>query len=117
MNFDMSFGDIYLVYFTPSVGHEFRGERPAIIIQSNEQLVKTNLVTVMPFSSKIDKSHDDDIFVGKNVANKLFFDSLIKVHNIESFDRSRFLTKIGVADKEVMGQIKKYLIKHFDLKI
>ncbi len=25
-------GDIYLVCFTPSVGHEFRGERPAVVI-------------------------------------------------------------------------------------
>jgi mRNA-degrading endonuclease toxin of MazEF toxin-antitoxin module len=108
-------GDIYLVYFTPSIGHEFRGERPAIVIQSSGQLAKTNLVTVMPLTSKVDKSNIDDILVRKDAMNKLFFDSLIKVHNIESFDRSRFSMKIGSANLEVVGQVKKYLIKHFDL--
>ncbi len=115
MSCGMLSGDIYLVYFTPSIGHEFRGDRPAVIIQSNKQLAKTNLVTVMPLTSKIDKLHNDDIFIGKNAANKLFSDSLIKVHNIESFDRSRFSIKIGVAGTEIMGQIKKYLLKHFGL--
>ncbi len=69
----------------------------------------------MPLTSKIDKVHADDIFIEKNYANQLFLDSLIKVHNIESFDRTRFSKKIGKADLKVMEQIKKYLAKHFGL--
>ncbi len=48
---------------------------------------------------------------------QLKFDSLIKVYNIISFDYSRFINKIGVADKEILNKIKNYLTKHFDLVI
>jgi mRNA-degrading endonuclease toxin of MazEF toxin-antitoxin module len=108
-------GGIYLVGFAPSVGHEFQGDRPAVVIQSNEQLAKTNLVTVMPLTSKVDKAHSGDILIEKDKINRLFCDSLIKVHNIESFDRSRFIKKIGEISAQDIEKIKSYLVRHFDL--
>jgi len=111
----MLYGNIYFVNFAPSVGHEFQGVRPAVVIESDRQLAKSNLVTVMPLTSKIDKAHSDDIFVKQTKNNGLFRDSLIKVHNIESFDQSRFIKKIGKLDNNELQKIKKYLKIHFGI--
>lgn len=108
-------GEIYWVSFAPSLGHEYQGRRPAVVIQSTEALKQSNLITVMPLSSQINKFHKDDILVKKNSENNLYEDSIIKVHHIESFDYSRFVKKIGIINKDTISEIKKYLAVHFDL--
>lgn len=112
----IEYGDIYWVSFASSMGHEFQGRRPAVVIQSSAQLRRANLITVMPLTSQIGKPHGDDIFVRANGDNRLYGDSLIKVHNIESFDRGRFLKKIGSMEIPVMEKVREYLKIHFDLE-
>lgn len=112
----IEYGGIYWVVFDPSVGHEYKGKRPAVVIQSDEQLHKSNLVTVMPLTSQISKSHKDNILVKADKYNCLFSDSLVKAHNIQSFDPSRFTRKIGIMDSSTMTQIQNYLKVHFDIK-
>jgi len=70
----------------------------------------------MPLTSQVGKPHGDDIFIKVDQTNKLYADSLIKVHNIQSFDEERFIKKIGVLDKAAMEKIQKYLKVHFDIK-
>jgi len=115
MDNNIKCGDIFFVNFAPSVGHEFQGIRPAVVIQTDNQLTKTNLVTVMPLTSKIDKAHYNDIFILKNGTNGLFGDSIIKTHNIESFDRSRFINKVGKIGDNDLLKIKEYLRIHFGI--
>lgn len=112
----IEYGGIYWVVFDPSVGHEYKGKRPAVVIQSDAQLLKSNLVTVMPLTSQIGKSHKDNILVKVDKVNCLYTDSLVKVHNIQSFDRSRFIKKTGVMDVIIMNQIQDYLKAHFDIR-
>ncbi len=107
--------DIYLVNFDPSIGHEYQKHRPAVIVQSDLQLKKSNLITVIPLTSRINKKHSDDILVPKNERNQLYADSLIKVHSITSFDHRRFLKRIGSMDQEAMDQITQYLRIHFGI--
>ncbi len=112
---DIKFGEIYLVNFNPSVGHEYQGKRPAIVIESNNQIKRTNLVTVLPLTSNLSGKMLDDILVKVNKSNNLYNDSMIKVYSIISFDYSRFIKRIGIVDKQIMVRIKNYLKKHFDL--
>jgi mRNA-degrading endonuclease toxin of MazEF toxin-antitoxin module len=110
----MKQGEIWFVEFT-GVGHEYQGKRPAVIIEGDKQIKIANIITVMPFTSQI-KKQIDDIFVPKNSANNLFYDSVIKVHEIQSFDiGNRFIKKIGVVEKEIMEKIKAYLRRHFEI--
>lgn len=111
----ISHGDIYFVNFAPSVGHEFQGIRPAVVIQSNKQLAKSNLVTVMPLTSKINKAHRDDVLIKRTNVNGLFHDSAIKVHNIESFDQARFIGRIGKLGDDDLRKINNYLKIHFGI--
>jgi len=110
---NVSEGDIHWVEFNPSVGHEFRGRRPALIIQSDEQLKKSNLITVMPLTGNLKNKTADDILVKINTKNRLVSDSIIKVYNIISLDYSRFIKKVGRVDSSILKQVKNYLRKHF----
>jgi len=109
------YGGIYWVSFAPSVGHEYQGRRPAVVIQADSQLKRTNLATVMPLTSQVGKAHSDDILVAADKTNNLYVDSAVKVHHIESFDRARFLKQVGMIDSTTMFLIKKYLRRHFRL--
>jgi mRNA interferase MazF len=113
---DLKYGDIVLVDFYPSVGHEYRGQRPAVVVESDKQISMSNTVTIIPMTSSLENRLLDDILVSKDSNNNLACDSLIKVFTITSFDYQRFIKKIGIVDSDIIKQLKKYLIKHFDLK-
>ena len=74
----MKRGEIWLVNFDPSVGHEYQKVRPALIIESNTYLPLGDLVTVVPISSQIQKSGILDVLIPKNPDNRLMDDSLAK---------------------------------------
>ncbi|MFA6995370.1 MAG: type II toxin-antitoxin system PemK/MazF family toxin [Patescibacteria group bacterium] len=112
---EISFGDVVWVEFDPSVGHEYQSKRPAIVVQSDEQLKKTNLITIIPLTSQKDNRMPDDILVEACKENNLMSDSLAKVYCVTSFDYARFEKVIGKINKEVVIKIKDYLKKHFDI--
>lgn len=109
----MEQGEIWFVEFSGE-GHEYQKKRPAVIIQSDKQLKITNVFTVMPVTKNQNK-HPDDIFVEKDDKNNLMYDSVIKVHHIETFDEGRFLKRIGNVEKEIVDKIKEYLRRHFGI--
>lgn len=109
------YGEVHLVDFEPSTGHEYQKKRPAVVIQTTEQLRRSSLVTIMPLTSQTGKKLTEDILAKKDHTNRLFADSVIKVHCITSFDKTRFLKRIGVIDTQILEQIKEYLRIHFDL--
>jgi mRNA-degrading endonuclease toxin of MazEF toxin-antitoxin module len=110
---EVKYGDILWSQFDPSVGHEFQDKRPAIVIQTNEQLFKSNLLTLVPLTANVKNKVDDDILVEPDDKNNLRGVSVIKVYDIVSHDYERITGKIGVADENVMMKIKQYLRKHF----
>jgi len=73
-------GELFLVNFNPGLGHEYQGKRPAIVIESNKQLKKSNLVTILPLTSNLDNRIADDIIIEANKSNRLKFDSLINIY-------------------------------------
>ena len=108
-------GDLCLFNFNPSIGHEYQGKRLALVIQANEQIRKSSLVTLIPLTSNLDNCLNDDIVIAKDENNKLISDSVIKVYNIISFDYNRFINKIGRIEDKPLKAVQGYLIKHFNL--
>lgn len=111
---DLEFGDIVWVNFDPSIGHEFQNKRPAVVVQSNEQLKKSNLVTIIPLTSNTKDIAPDDIIITVDSYNNLRTDSVAKVYCITSFDYSRFDKKIGKINTDISVVIRAYFKKHFD---
>lgn len=109
----MKRGEIWLINFDPSIGKEYQKMRPALIIQSDT--INSNLVTVIPFSSKLKSEDENDILVVRNQFNRLYSDSMLKVKQIASFDKRRFINFIGVLSASNMNKVKEYLKVHFDL--
>lgn len=110
----MKEGEIWKVAFFGQ-GHEYQGLRPAIIIQSDEKLESATIVTIMPFTSKVEKRRNDDLFVSRSEKNGLWRDSIVRVSEIQSFDLSRFIKKVGIIEGAVLYEIKQYLKKHFGI--
>ena len=109
----MKQGEIWLVRYDPSVGHEFKKDRPAVILSSDDILGYSNLVTVMAITSNLNDCLSNDIEIAKDGINNLYADSVIKVYHLSSFDKQRFIKKIGEVNKDVFIKIKNYLKKHF----
>jgi mRNA interferase MazF len=107
-------GEIYLVNFEPSVGHEYRKVRPALVIAS-QLATSSSLVTVLPISSRLERFQEPDVCVEKDRKNRLASDSIIMVRHISSFDKKRFIRKIGEVNSTVLRKVRGYLRKHFQL--
>lgn len=113
---DLAFGDIVWTDFDPSIGHEFQNKRPALVIESDIQLRKSSIVTVVPLTGNtLNNVPFDDILVLADTENNLRSDSVAKMHYITSFDYARFDKKIGKVGATILYQIKSYLKRHFDL--
>lgn len=111
----MKQGQIYLVQWDPSVGHEFQKARPAVVLSSEVILKTSNLVTFAAITKTTKSPISDDILIRKDDLNRLMQDSLIKVHHISSFDQQRIIKYIGEVSEETFQGIKAYLRKHFDI--
>lgn len=108
-------GEIYLVNFDPSVGHEYKKVRPAVIVQSEKISNISTLVTVMPISSRIETWQEPDAFIAKDHKNHLRDDSVVRVRQISSFDKTRLIKRIGEVNSPVLRKVRGYLRKHFSL--
>jgi mRNA interferase MazF len=102
-------GQIWLVNFEPSFGHEYQKIRPALIIQHEKYIDSGNLLTVIPISSQISNSAELDILIKANSQNRLMKDSLLKTKHISSFDKRRFIKLVGITDIETMTSVDKNL--------
>jgi mRNA interferase MazF len=100
-------GQIWLVNFDPSYGHEYKKVRPALIIQKDKYIASSSLLAVVPISSQTDKQTELDILIKSNSQNRLMKDSLLKMKQISSFDKGRFIKLIGIIDEATMKLVKK----------
>ena len=112
----MKQGEIWLVrYPEDGIGHEFFKERPALVIESDRQIERSTVFTVMAMTSNTKNFLQEDVHVAVDQRNRLNKDSIVKVHHIQTFDKSRFIKKIGDVSEEIMGKIKAYLKRHFEI--
>ena len=62
-------GEIYLVNFDPTIGHEVKKKRPALIISNDIHNQYSPLVTVAPLSSNVDRVFPFEVYIPKGIAN------------------------------------------------
>ncbi len=98
-------GQIWLVNFEPSIGHEYRKVRPAVIVQQERYISTGSLLTVIPLSTQLHTVRELDVRIEKDATNRLIKDSLAKTAQISSFDRQRFIKYIGTLTGDVSERI------------
>ena len=86
---EVACGDIWLVNYSPSIGHEYQKIRPAVIISPDALMKRANLFTCVAITSKMTKIKPDDIQLPKTSKNKLHQDSVIKMHHVTYYENRR----------------------------
>ena len=108
-------GEIYLVNFDPTIGHEAKKKRLALILSNNIHNQYSPLVTVAPLSSNTNKVYPFEVYSAKK-STGLKENSKIMIIQLRSVDKKRLINKIGdIEDKEILNKINKVISEHFGL--
>ena len=108
-------GEIYLINFDPTIGHEVKKKRPVIILSNDIHNQYSPLVTVAPISSNTKNIYPFEVYIPEGIAN-LDNDSKIMIILLRSVDKKRLLKKIGSVDnKQINVRINNIIAEHFSL--
>ncbi len=103
-------GEIYLVSFDPTVGHEIKKTRPAMIIQNDVGNRHSPLTIVAAITSTISPvPFPVEVVVAPTKNNGLAVNSAIRLDQIRTVDRQRLIKRLGAADPDVMGKVDEAL--------
>lgn len=106
----MKIGDIYLVEIPVSGGHEQEGVRPAIIVQTSENIEKVPTVLIVPFTTQIRTSNFPFTFIVEpDSNNSLTSTSVALVFQLRAIDKKRLKTKIGSLKPDDMLILKQHI--------
>lgn len=104
-----------MVDFEPTIGAEIRKIRPALIISCDEANRHLRTVTVIPFSSKVEKVFPFEVFISK-ADSGLELDSKIKVTQMRAVDKSRLSRQAGTLREELMTAVEKAIRLHLAME-
>lgn len=113
---DYRLGSIWLVTFDPSVGTEIQKTRPAVII-SGTAFNQRSKITVLPVTSTTPNPKALPVMVAlppSNV-NGLHIDSYVVCIDPLTFDKKRFVKRLGQLELEQIQQIKRVIIEYLAL--
>ena len=109
----MKRGEIYLVEFPSSKGHEQRGLRPAIIFSNDT----SGIISIIPFTAKaISTKYNYTLKVLKSKFNGLNEDSIALIFQLRAIDKKRIKNKLGELEEDLLNGINKLLIEMLKLK-
>jgi mRNA interferase MazF len=113
---DYRLGSIWLVTFDPSVGTEIQKTRPAVII-SGTAFNQRSKITVLPVTSTTPNPKALPVMVAlpPSNANGLNTDSYVVCIDPMTFDKKRFVKRLGQLELEQIQQIKRVIIEYLAL--
>lgn len=102
-------GEIYLVRFDPTVGHEIRKTRPAVIIQNDISNQYSPITVVAAISSKFSDPPFPREVIIESAESGLLQRSAVVLNQIRSVDRQRLSKKIGALPPSSMRKVDEAL--------
>ncbi len=109
-------GEIYQVNFDPTVGHEIKKQRPAVVITNNINNEYSHLVTVIPLSSNVSRVYPFEVLVPAGAGGGLGKDSKIMVNQVRTVDKKRLNKKLGAVSPGIIRMIETAIKLHFDME-
>ncbi len=107
-------GDIYLVNFDPTVGHEVKKTRPAVIVSNDVNNANSPIISITPITSNISRifSFEVELPVG---SSGLTEKSKAMINQTRAIDKARLIKHVGRLDRQVLEKIDRALKLHYDL--
>lgn len=99
-------GDVYLCSFDPTVGHEIKKTRPALVIQNDVGNRYSPLTIVAAVTSSVSPvPYPVEVVMEPTTANGLVVRSSIRLDQIRTVDRQRLVQRLGVVDSAIMAKV------------
>src|ERR1700736_6254909 len=99
-------GEIYLVALDPTVGHEIKKTRPALVIQNDVTNEYSGTTIVVPITATlrlpVSPTH---ILIMKGIPSGLDVTSIVLCEQMRVADRRRLIKQIGYLDPKVLQQL------------
>ncbi|MFA5432359.1 MAG: type II toxin-antitoxin system PemK/MazF family toxin [Candidatus Paceibacterota bacterium] len=102
-------GEIYLLDFGKTGGHEQSGYRPAMVIQNDVLNSKLSTIIVAPITSNVKAAGKATTFFLPKEKYKLKFDSVVLLFQMSVVDRKMLRKMVAVVNKEDFLGIKKQI--------
>jgi mRNA-degrading endonuclease toxin of MazEF toxin-antitoxin module len=91
-------------------GHEQTGRRPLVVISLGDNDSQNPMVTVVPFSKKLNKSrYPHTLIVDPSPQNGLAVRSVLMAFQIVSYDKARVIGVIGCLEPSYMARLEQIL--------
>lgn len=103
-------GDIYLVNFDPTVGHEIQKIRPALVIQNDIANEYSPVTIVAAITSKFDDPPYPTDVVMEPAESGLNRVSAVVLNQVRSIDKQRLIRRLGRATATTMRQVDRALV-------
>src|SRR3989338_6514761 len=102
---DVKRGDVWLVSLDPTVGHEIKKSRPAVIIQNDIGNRYSPLTIIALLTSQwLEKVYPIEVFIAKK-GSGLPKDSKVLLNQIRAIDKRRLVRKFGKLDAETLANV------------
>jgi mRNA interferase MazF len=99
-------GQIYLCSFDPTVGHEIKKTRPALIIQNDIGNRYSPVTIVAAITSTVSPvPYPVEVVVDQTARNGLDVRSSIRLDQIRTVDRLRLIRRLGALDAAAMDKV------------
>ena len=99
-------GQVYLVRFDPTIGHEIQKTRPALIIQNDIGNKFSPVTIVAAITSKLSTvPYPVEVPVSPTKQNGLTAPSAIHLDQIRSVDRKRLVKPLGKIDQQTLARV------------
>jgi len=102
---DVRRGEIWVVNLDPTIGHEIKKVRPAVIIQNDVGNKYSPITIIAPLTSQnIERIYPIDVLLTPENSGIEKF-SKVLLNQIRAVDKKRLITKIGIVDEETIEKI------------
>ena len=98
-------GEIYLTALDPTVGHEIKKTRPALVIQNDISNQYGQTTVVAAITSKVNMPPYPNEAIIQPGGSGLQVVSTVRLDQVRTVDRRRLLKKLGSADAATMRQV------------
>jgi len=106
-------GEVWLVSLNPTVGHEVKKTRPAVVVTSDVYNTHNWVVVVVPLTSR-DKAEYDQVLI-QPPEGGLSHPSVTLPDQLRAVDRNRLAQRLGELDPQTMTALGQSLKMVLDL--